>query len=72
MLQDQPEEIGAGYGSLLHPSGLGVLIAEAHLTVLAGNDVLLADDAPVKIAPEVDQRRLPTDAFIGASGSALV
>ena len=58
MLQDQPEEIRAGYGSLLHPSGLGVAITKAHLTVSAGNDVFLANDAPVEITPEVDQRRL--------------
>ncbi len=57
MLQDQPEEIRAGQRSTFDPLRLGVLITEAHQAVLAGDDVLFADDAPVKIAPEVDQRQ---------------
>ncbi len=58
MLQHQPQKIRTGHSELLHPPGLGVLIAEADLTVLAANDNLLPDDGPVEIPPQVDQRRL--------------
>ena len=56
MLEHQPEKVGAGNGALFHPSGLGVTIAERHLAVAAGDDILLADDAPIQITAEVDQR----------------
>ena len=46
--------------------GLGVAITEAHLAVIAGDDVLLLDDAPVEVAPQIDQRLLP-----GADGFAI-
>ena len=43
MLQDQPEELRAGYGAQLGPPGLGILIAKDHLTVAASKNVLLAE-----------------------------
>ena len=63
ILQDQPEEILAGHGSVFHPPGLGVAIAEAHLAVITGDDVFLADHTPVKIASQIDEAGspLPTD-----------
>ncbi len=41
-----------------HLLRLGVSIPEAHLAVVAGDDILLPDDAPVKIAPQIDERLL--------------
>ena len=58
MLKYQPQEMHAGHCPAFHLPGLGVAITEAHLAVVAGDDILLPDDAPVKIAPEVDQRLL--------------
>ncbi len=58
MLKDQPQEMRAGNGPAFHLSCLGVSITEAHLTVVAGDDIGLPDDAPVKIAPQVDEGRI--------------
>lgn len=58
MLQDQPQEMRTGDGALFHRSGLGVAITEAHLAVVAGDDVLLGDAAPVQITAQVDERLL--------------
>lgn len=41
----RPQQIGVRHGSHLHPPGLGVAIAETHLSVAVGDDVVLADDA---------------------------
>ncbi len=57
MLKHQPEEVCAGHRALLHAPGFGVAIAEGHLAVAAGDDVLFADDAAVEIAAEVDECR---------------
>lgn len=56
MLQDQPQEMRAADCATFYSAGLGVAIAKAHLAVGAGDDVLLADDAAVKIAPQIDER----------------
>ena len=73
MLQDQPEEIRAGQSALLGPPGLGVLIAEADLAVAAGDDVLLANDAAIEIAPEIVGSEQPVSCCkqreTGCSGS---
>ena len=58
MLQHQPEELRAGKRSALQLSGTGVAITEADFAVGAGEDVFLGDDAPVQIAPQVDERLL--------------
>ena len=64
MLQHQPQKIRTGHGALLHPPGLGVLEAEAYQAVTAGDDILFANDPTIKIAPQIDQRRLAcTDGF---------
>ena len=55
MLEDQPEEIGAGERTFFQLAGIGVAIAEAHPAVLAGEDVLLPDDAAVEVTPQIDQ-----------------
>ena len=58
MLQDQPQERRTGHGAPFHLPGLGVAITEAHLSVVTSDDVLLGDDASVKITSQIDQRRL--------------
>ena len=64
MLQHQPQKLRAGDGSPFPLTRLGVAIPEGHLAVFAGDDILLPDDAPVKITPQVDQRSLSaTDRF---------
>ena len=50
MLQDQPQKVCTGNGALRQLPGLGVAIAESHLAVVAGDDILFGDDAPVQIA----------------------
>ncbi len=58
MLQHQPQELRAGDGAPLPFPRLGVAIPESHLAVFTGDDIRLPDDTPVKITPQVDQRRL--------------
>jgi hypothetical protein len=71
MLQDQPQEIRTGQGSLLRLSALGLSIKEAYLTVRAGYDILFANDPTIKIAPKIDERRLSRDnGFTMADGSS--
>ncbi len=55
MAQQQPQELCARERSGLHPPALAVLVAVGHLTVIAREDVLLADHAAVEIAGEIDQ-----------------
>jgi len=55
VLDDEPEEVGPGKGALFELAGSGVSPAVAHLGVVEGEDVLLADDAAVEIAAQVDQ-----------------
>ena len=45
MLQHPPEELRAGNGTQFALPRLGVAIAKAHLAIVAGDDILLADDA---------------------------
>ena len=59
VLEQQPQEIGAGEGAGLPPAGLGVPVAEGHLVVLAGEDILLLQHAPIPVAAEIDQGLLP-------------
>ncbi len=58
VLKHQREELRTGQGAVFPAVALGVAVAEGHLSVLAREDVLLADDPAVEIAPEVDQRLL--------------
>lgn len=58
MLQHQPQELRAGHGAPFQLHGLAVAITEADLAVGAGEDVFLGDDAPVKIASQIDERPL--------------
>ena len=58
MLQHQPQKLRAGYGSPFHLPRLGVAITERHVTVVAGDDILLPDHAPVKVTPQIDERLL--------------
>lgn len=55
VLEDEPQELGAGKGASTHGFTLGVPVAEGHLAVLTGDDVLLPDDTSVQIASEIDQ-----------------
>ena len=50
MLQYQPQELGPGQRPCLPVFDLAVLVAECHLAVLAGNNVLLLDHTLVKVA----------------------
>lgn len=75
MSENQPEELGAGQCSGAHLSGFAVLITKSHLTVPAGNNVLLLDDAFIKIAPKINQRLVAAadrldvdDPFFGVTG----
>ena len=56
MLEDQPQEIGAGEDAFFQFAGFCVAIAKGHLAVRASQDVLFTDNAAIKIAAEVDQR----------------
>ena len=47
--QHQGEEVRAREGAVFPPFAIGVAIAEGHLPVLAGDDVLLADDAAAEV-----------------------
>ena len=58
VLQHQPQELRTGNGPPFQLPRPGVAIAERHLSVLAGEDILLPDHAPVKVAPQIDQRFL--------------
>ena len=58
LLEDPPEKIRAGQGPLFPPPGLGVAITEAHLAVVAGNDIGLESDAALEITPQIDEGRL--------------
>lgn len=55
MLEAQSKELCARSGTVLEPLLLGVAIAESHLAVLTGDDVLLLDDTAIQIAPEIHQ-----------------
>jgi hypothetical protein len=56
MLDDQTQEFCTGYRSIFHLSGLAITIAEDHLTVFTGHDVLLLNHAALEIATQVGQR----------------
>ncbi len=47
MQQHQPQELRAGDGAPLTFPGLRIAIPESHLVVCTGEDIRLADDAPV-------------------------
>ena len=55
VLEDEPQEVGAGDGSGVVLSGLGVAIAEGQVVVVVGEDVLLADDAATEVAAQIDE-----------------
>ncbi len=55
VLQDQVQEGRAAYGAHHALAGLAVPIAETHLAVLAGEDVLFLNHAPIQIAAQIDQ-----------------
>lgn len=55
MLQHQPQELCAGHGAPFQLHGLAVAITEADLAGSAGEDVFFGDDAPVKIAPQIEE-----------------
>jgi hypothetical protein len=58
MLEDQPQEPGAGDGSVFELLRFTIPIAKSHLTVFAGDDIFFLDHAFIKIAAELDQRLL--------------
>ncbi len=58
MLQDQPQKLRAGNGPGFHLPGLGVAITETDLAIVASENILFGDDAPVKITAQVDKRLL--------------
>ena len=58
MLEDEPQEAGAGDGSELELLGLAVQITKGHLAVLAGDDISLLEHPFIEIAPQIDQRLL--------------
>lgn len=55
VLQYQPQELRAGNGPEFLFPRFGVAITETHLAVVTSDDILFGDDAPVKVAPEVDE-----------------
>jgi len=57
-LQYEPEEIGAGEGATFQPAGVGLALTKADLPVGASEDIRLANDAAVQIAPQIHQRLL--------------
>ena len=59
MLDDQPQEFCTGHRSILDLSGLAIAIAEGHLTVLAGNNILLLNHTAIEIASQIGQRLFP-------------
>jgi len=62
VLEEQPEEVGAGQGADLALAGLALGVSEAHLAIAAGEDVALAEHAAVEVASEVLERLLaPAD-----------
>jgi len=64
VLQDQPEESGAAHRAHRHLAGLAVAVTKADLALVTGQDVLLLNDASIKIAAEIDQSLLASaDAF---------
>ncbi len=66
MLQHQPQELCAEHSAPHQLHGLAVAITEADLAGGAGEDVFLGDDAPVKIAPQIEECLLA-----GAYGFAI-
>ena len=52
MLQYQPEEIRATHSSTRKLPGFAIAVTETHLTVRAGDDVVLADDPAIQIATQ--------------------
>src|SRR5690606_21672819 len=60
VLKHQPQEGGAAHGAGFELPRGAVLIAERHFTVLAGEDVVLANHAPIQISAQIDQRLLAT------------
>ncbi len=63
MLEDQPQEGGAGERCVFDPFSLAILVAKSHLAVFAGDDILLLDHAFIERASKIDQRF-----FAGADG----
>jgi len=58
MLEDQPQELGARYGSGLELLGIAIAVAKGHLAVFAGDNILFLDHAFVEIAAKLEQRLL--------------
>ena len=58
MPEHQGEEARPRQGAVLEALALGMTVAEGHLAVLAGDDVLLPDNTAIEVAPEIDQRLL--------------
>ena len=54
MLEKQPEEFGAGFGSILHAFGFAVLITEGDHSIFTGDDVFLLNHAAIKVTPEIN------------------
>ncbi len=58
MLEDQPQEPGAGDRSVFALLGFAILVAKSHLAVFAGDNIFLLDHAFIEIAAQIDQRLL--------------
>jgi len=59
MLEQQPEEGGAGERSRFAAASFAVAVAKGDLAVVAGEDVLFLEHAPVQIAAQIDQSLFP-------------
>jgi hypothetical protein len=56
MLNDQPKELCAGHRSIHPLPCLAVAIAEDHLTVFTGQNILLLNDTPIEITAQIGDR----------------
>ena len=55
MLQNQPQKVSSGNGSVVITFGFAVNITEGDLAILAGQDIFFPDHATIQISPQVDQ-----------------
>jgi len=55
MLHEQPQKGGTADGACRHLAGFAVAIAKAHASLFTAQNVFFLDDAPVEIAPQIDQ-----------------
>lgn len=56
MLQDQCDELLAGYCTGFPLMGSGVAVAKGHVATVVGHDVGIANDAAIQVARKIAQR----------------